>query len=123
MSRQSISARGLARGLAFMLAMAGALPGLYSSLARAEGCYTCGGGSSDHCRDYCHYHGQDTFAARRECEKKGCKVSGAAACPQPGPNKAICLAPPPANTPGGDSHLVATVPWCAAPAHSEDSRL
>jgi hypothetical protein len=109
----------LVRGLALALALvAGAA---LAPAARAEGCYSCGDGSKAHCRDYCRYHGRDTYAARRECENKGCRVSGPTDCPQPGQNKAICLVPASAIT-TYESHLVASVPWYAPPAHGEDSR-
>jgi hypothetical protein len=93
------------------LVFAAALPALTVSAAWADGCYTCGGGSKDACRDYCRYSGQDTFAARKGCESKGCKVSGTAACPTAEHAK-ICLAPVPA----GASWAVAA--RCVAPPRS-----
>ena len=53
-----------------------AAPVLMSPLAWASGCYLCGGGSSENCKNYCRYSGVDTFAARKECEKPGGRVSG-----------------------------------------------
>lgn len=47
----------------------------------ADGCYICGSGSSDNCKDYCRYSGSDTWENRKKCEKAGCKVSGTASCP------------------------------------------
>ena len=62
------------------------------SSARADGCYTCGSGSQPQCRDYCRYAGSDTFGARNQCEKRGCKVSGTASCPTDSTVK-VCMAP------------------------------
>jgi len=64
-------------------------------VAAADGCYICSRGSSANCKDYCRYSGSDTFAARKECEKKGCKVGGTASCPT-AVNYKICSAPAPA---------------------------
>jgi hypothetical protein len=97
--------------LALGLAAACALPVFSVSAAWADGCYTCGGGSSDACKDYCRYSGQDTFAARKTCESKGCKVSGTASCPTAA-NYKVCLAPAPAQP------VLAAIPWCAAPPRS-----
>lgn len=47
----------------------------------ADGCYICGSGSKDNCRDYCRYGSSDTSEMRKKCEKAGCKVSGTASCP------------------------------------------
>lgn len=47
----------------------------------ADGCYTCGSGSSENCKHYCKYSGSDTFENRKKCEKAGCKISGTASCP------------------------------------------
>lgn len=47
----------------------------------ADGCYTCGSGSSENCKHYCRYSGSDTFENRKKCEKAGCKISGTASCP------------------------------------------
>ncbi len=68
-----------------------AVPSLWPSSSRAEGCYRCGSGSSESCKDYCHY-AKDTFAARKACEKKGCKISSVGTCPTT-PNSRICQAP------------------------------
>ena len=37
--------------------------------ARADGCYICGSGSSEQCKNYCRYSGSDTFNARKDREK------------------------------------------------------
>ncbi len=79
-------------------------------LAWADGCYSCGGGSSEACKEYCRYTGSDTFEARKGCERKGCRVAGPAACPAAGAK--ICLAP---SGPSRDSAAAETVAWCAAP--------
>ncbi len=47
----------------------------------ADGCYICGSGSSDACKNYCRYSGSDTFANRKLCQQRGCKVTGTASCP------------------------------------------
>jgi hypothetical protein len=79
------------------------------SSAFADGCYICGGGSSPSCKDYCRYSGSDTFAARKACEKQGCKVSGTASCPT-AVNYKVCMAP------ASDSPTtVAALPQCVAP--------
>lgn len=44
----------------------------------ADGCYTCASGSPCH---YCRYGSSDTSAARKACEKKGCKITGTGSCP------------------------------------------
>ena len=77
--------------------------------ARADGCYTCGSGSADACKNYCRYR-EDTFAAHKECEKRGCRISGTGACPTAA-NYKVCLAP----TPGKEAAetTVAAIPWCA----------
>lgn len=42
-----------------------------AEIARADGCYICAGGG------YARYRGKDTFAKRREAQKKcNCKVTG-----------------------------------------------
>jgi hypothetical protein len=66
--------------LAILLA-ACALVTLAAPQLFADGCYICGSGSSDSCKHYCRYSGSDTFANRKECEKRGCKISGTASCP------------------------------------------
>ncbi len=94
----------------FVLGAACALPTLSASVARADNCYLCGSGSSDACKNYCRYSGQDTFAARKGCEKRGCKISGTSSCPT-AVNYKVCLAP---TLPGHLGSLYAAVPWCAA---------
>ena len=65
--------------------------------ALADGCYICGSGSSDACKNYCRYSGSDTFENRKICEKRGCKVSGTASCPT-AVNYKVCWAPTHRNT-------------------------
>ncbi len=65
-----------------------ALPGT----ASADGCYICGSGSAPQCKHYCRYSGSDTFAARKACEARGCKVSGTSSCPT-AVNYKVCMAP------------------------------
>ena len=100
--------RGFSWGLALWLGLWGTA--LLPHAARADGCYSCGGGSSDACKDYCRYTGNDTFEARKSCERKGCRVSGTAACP--GAGAKICLSPK-VRVPDGASDQ--TIAWCAAP--------
>jgi len=57
----------------------------------ADGCFICGSGSADNCKDYCKYSGSDTFDNRKKCEKAGCKVSGTASCPSAS-NYKVCSA-------------------------------
>ncbi len=64
----------------------------FAKTARADGCYICGSGSQPQCKDYCRYTGKDTFPARKECEKKGCKIAGTASCPT-AVNYKVCEAP------------------------------
>lgn len=54
---------------------------LWTPALHADGCYICGPGSSDACRDYCRYSGSESFDNRKKCEKAGCKVTGTASCP------------------------------------------
>ena len=68
----------------------GLVPMLSIGSARADGCYLCGSGSTPQCKDYCRYSGSDTFAARKECEKRGCKVSGTGSCPT-AVNYKVCM--------------------------------
>lgn len=82
------------------------VPGLATTSARADNCYLCGSGSSPQCKDYCRYNGPDTFAARKACEAKGCKVSGTGSCPT-AVNYKVCMAP----APSGDT-TVAQAPMC-----------
>ncbi len=58
--------------------------------AMADGCYMCGSGSSDACKNYCKYSGSDTSEARKKCEKAGCKISGTASC-STAANVKICV--------------------------------
>ena len=104
--------------LALVFFTAGALPVMTAATAQADGCYICGGGSSAACKDYCRYSGQDTFAARKSCESKGCKVSGTTSCPT-AVNYKVCLAPAPSpSTPSAAGPAVAAIAWCAAPPRS-----
>jgi hypothetical protein len=57
----------------------------------ADGCYTCGSGSSENCKHYCRYSGSDTFENRKKCEKAGCKITGTASCPTAS-NYKVCSA-------------------------------
>ena len=102
--------------LALVFFTAGALPVMTAATAQADGCYICGGGSSAACKDYCRYSGQDTFAARKLCESKGCRVSGTSSCPT-AVNYKVCLAPA-KSAPGGSGPTVAAIAWCAAPPRS-----
>lgn len=68
------------------------VPSLAATEARADGCYICTSGSSDACKNYCRYTGPDTFAARKACEQRGCKIGGTASCPT-AVNYKICIAP------------------------------
>ena len=70
---------------------------LSTPMAFADGCYICSRGSSDSCRDYCRYSGSDTFANRRICERRGCRIGGTASCPT-AVNYRVCMAPAPART-------------------------
>jgi hypothetical protein len=78
--------------VALALLTAGALATVAPAAARADGCYICGSGSTDACKDYCRYTGDDTWDARKACEAKGCKVSGTASCPT-AVNYKVCQAP------------------------------
>lgn len=81
--------RSLFRSALLALAL---LPFAPIGTAVADGCYTCGSGSSEQCKNYCRHAGPDTFAARKECEKRGCKISGTASCPT-AVNYKVCMAP------------------------------
>ena len=50
-----------------------------ASVAHADGCYNCGAGSTNGCQQ-CRYSGSDTFAARKVCQQKGCKITGTSSC-------------------------------------------
>lgn len=77
--------------------------------ARADGCYICGSGSSEQCKNYCRYSGSDTFNARKDCEKRGCKVSGTASCPT-AVNYKVCMIPV-----EGSTKTVASLLQCSSP--------
>ena len=96
--------RSMAKGLLWVLLLA---PLGYSATARADGCYSCGAGSSAACGGFCRYTGNDSFAARKQCESKGCRVIGATACPASG---AVCKAPS-ARAPEPATQIA----WCVAP--------
>ena len=91
-------------------ACAGPLLGI--SWAWAEGCYTCGSGSSEPCKQYCRYPKEDSFAARKDCEKRGCKITGTGTCPAEADRK-VCVAPDAKGNPA-----FAAIPWCAAQTRS-----
>ncbi len=57
----------------------------------ADGCYICGSGSSEKCKDYCKYSGSDNFENRKKCEKAGCKITGTSSCPKAA-NYKVCSA-------------------------------
>lgn len=77
-----------------------------ASVALADGCYLCGGGSS--CKQ-CRYGSKDTFDARKACEKKGCKVSGTTSCSSSA-NVKVCALP----EPGPSTAAQDGTPWCIA---------
>lgn len=52
---------------------------LLPSSALAEGCYICTRDSSGGCQQ-CSYGSSDTQAARKACEKRGCKIGGTKSC-------------------------------------------
>ena len=79
------------------------------SSVRADGCYICGSGSEPQCKDYCRYSGSDTFAARTQCQKRGCKVSGTASCPT-AVNYKVGRAPVEDSTTTGAALLQCTTP-------------
>ncbi len=56
----------------------------------ADGCYNCASGSS--CGNQCRYGSSDTFAARKACEKKGCKITGTSSCSRAA-NVKVCQRP------------------------------
>ncbi len=95
--------------LAFALFSLSLLPIFSVSIARADGCYICGGGSAPACKDYCRYSGSDTFAARKACESRGCKVSGTASCPT-AVNYKVCM-----SSVDESGKTVASVMQCTAP--------
>ena len=68
------------RRLALVLSLAVSSIVVLPTLAFAgDTCVTCGSGSSNGCQQ-CRMPGGDTSANRKECEKKGCKISGTASC-------------------------------------------
>ena len=69
----------------------------------------CGSGSSEQCKNYCRYSGSDTFNARKDCEKRGCKVSGTASCPT-AVNYKVCMIPVEDST-----KTVASLLQCSSP--------
>src|SRR5262245_59296984 len=89
-----------------------ASPLLATTAARADGCYICASGSSEVCKNYCRYGSEDTFKARKECEKRGCKIGGTASCPT-AVNYKVCLAPAKAT-----DTTVAAIPWCSPETRS-----
>ncbi len=96
------------RTLFFAVLLLGALP----TAARASGCYICSNGSAPSCKDYCAYHGADTFDNRHKCQAKGCKISGTSACPDASAKAQVCSRDAPTSDP------IAAIPWCAAPVRS-----
>lgn len=68
------------RRLALALSLAVSAVVVLPSVAFAgDACVTCGSGSSNGCQQ-CRLPGGDTQANRKECEKKGCKITGTASC-------------------------------------------
>lgn len=103
------------RSLLFLAACL--VPSLATTEARADGCYICASGSTEACKNYCRYSGPDTFAARKACEQRGCKIGGTASCPT-AVNYKVCMAPPaPSDGKGADQ----TVAMCVAPAQGRRS--
>ena len=63
-----------------VLALSLVVSSLAPSIAFAgDACVTCGSGSSNGCQQ-CKLPGGDNQANRKECEKKGCKITGTASC-------------------------------------------
>lgn len=87
----------------------GLVPMLATGTARADGCYICSSGSAPQCKDYCRYSGSDTFAARKECEKRGCKVGGTSSCPT-AVNYKVCMV-----SVDDTTKTVASLNQCSAP--------
>jgi hypothetical protein len=94
------------------------VPSLAATEARADGCYICSSGSTPNCKDYCRYSGQDTFAARKACEQRGCKIGGTASCPT-AVNYKVCMAPPAQHNDKSADQTVALM--CVAPAQQKRS--
>ncbi len=65
--------------IVLVAAMALAAFAAVPTVAFADGCYLCGSGSTNGCKQ-CRYGAKDTGDARKACESKGCKVSGTASC-------------------------------------------
>lgn len=78
--------------------------GLASSRALADGCYNCGSGSANGCNQ-CRYGTSDTGDKRKECEKRGCKITGTSSCSSAANVKVCAL----------DTHEAPTavIAWCA----------
>ena len=74
-----------------LVTLAVALSAVVPSIAFADGCYICSSGSSNGCKQ-CRYAGSDTQSARKDCEKKGCKIGGTASCSSAA-NVKVCVAP------------------------------
>ncbi|MCB1139401.1 MAG: hypothetical protein KDK23_11625 [Leptospiraceae bacterium] len=55
----------------------------------AEGCYICKPGSSEACKHYCRYRGDDDWENRKKCQNAGCDIAGTASCPNGG-NYQVC---------------------------------
>ena len=49
--------------------------------AYADGCFLCKPGSSEACKHYCHYRGEDNWENRQKCQNAGCDIGGTASCP------------------------------------------
>lgn len=75
------------------ISLAVAVSAVVPSVAFADGCYICASGSSNGCKQ-CRYSGGDTQSARKDCEKKGCKIGGTASCSS-ATNVKVCVAPVP----------------------------
>lgn len=55
----------------------------------ADGCYICSPGSSEACKHYCRYRGDDDWENRKKCQNAGCDIAGTASCPAGG-NYQVC---------------------------------
>ncbi|MBE2251566.1 MAG: hypothetical protein IAE78_18635 [Myxococcus sp.] len=67
------------RHLMLVLSLAVSAVVLVPGVSFADTCVSCGSGSSNGCQQ-CRMPGGDTQAARKECEKKGCKITGTSSC-------------------------------------------
>jgi hypothetical protein len=56
-----------------------------------DGCYICASGSTNGCQQ-CRYGSSDTQSARKDCEKKGCKIGGTTSCSSAA-NVKVCVMP------------------------------